>query len=124
MTTRAAWPVAAIRPSEAQCEDTIVAAAILHGWHVHAERAAQRQSGKWATPIKGHAGWPDLVLVHPYHRVMIVAELKRKPNRVEPAQKAWHAALATVGIDVQVWWVPEQMPTILALLANAGDVTP
>lgn len=109
------------RATELQSEDTIIAAAILHGWRVHGERAAMRQSGKYSTPIKGHPGWPDLVLVHPYHRRMLAVELKRHPNRVEPAQQAWHEALATVGIDVQVWWVPECLPTVLALLANGGE---
>lgn len=97
--------MAALRPSELQCQRTIVAAARLGGWLVHAERAAQRQSGRWATPIQGDKGFVDLILVRG-ERVMAI-ELKRKPNRVEATQLRWLDALTLAGVDTRVVWVPE-----------------
>ena len=117
------------KPTEAQCQQAIVAAAKLGGWLVHAERPAQARSGKWATPIQGHAGWPDLVLISPDHRTVIVAELKRKPNKPTAEQLRWLDALADFarysgceqGLHVAVWWVPDDMDAICRALA-AGRV--
>lgn len=103
------------RPTEAQCQATIVAAAKLLGWKVHATRQAMTRRG-WRTPVQGHAGFPDLVLVRGSQLRMV--ELKRKPNRVEPEQQEWLVALAAAGVDVSVAWVPEQMPALLAELAE------
>lgn len=102
------------RPTEAQCQATIVAAAKLLGWKVHATRQAMTRRG-WRTPVQGHAGFPDLVLVRGSQLRMV--ELKRKPNRVEPEQQEWLDALAA-GVDVSVAWVPEQMHELLAELAE------
>lgn len=112
---RPPYPTPSPRATEAQCEDAIIGAARLLGYRVHAERPA-RQARGWATAIKGDAGWPDLVLVG--HGHLIVVELKRKPNRVEPAQQAWHDALARAGVDCRVVWVPEGMDAFLADLAR------
>ena len=111
-----------MRATEAECEDAIIAAAKLGGWLVHAERTSRTPSGRYSTAIKGHTGFPDLVLCHPYHRWLIFAELKRKPNRVEPAQTRWLDALrvATIG-DAVVWWVPDNLDTICRSLA-AGEI--
>jgi hypothetical protein len=106
--------VTTFRPTETQCEDAIVAAAKTHGWRIHAERTARMGSGRWATPIKGHAGWPDLVMCR--GAVVRVVELKRKPNKVEPAQQAWHDALAAAGINTEVVWVPEGQATFIESL--------
>lgn len=117
------------RATESQCQATIVAAALLAGWMVHAERPAQHQSGRWGTPIQGNPGFPDLVLLHPYHRLLWFVELKRKPNKVEPAQQRWHDALGLLDVEGQgvpwvqtsVVWVPEQMDAFIAeLVAPLG----
>jgi hypothetical protein len=104
-----------IRPSEAECQRTIVEAATATGWLCHHTRAAIT-GGRWATPLQGHAGFPDLVLAHPRHGVWFV-ELKRRPNKVEPAQTRW---LLTLGQHVRaaVVWVPEDMPAFLRALAS------
>lgn len=129
-------------PTEAQCQATIVAAAKRGNWLVHAERPARTQSGKWSTPIQGHAGFPDLILISPDHRTIIVAELKRKPNKVEPHQWTWLDAFSDFarsnvcfpspewskdhGLHVAVWWTSET-DAICQALANgrvpalAGD---
>ncbi len=96
---------------------------------VHAERPATMQSGRWATPIQGDAGWPDLVLLHPLHRVLWFVELKREPNKVEPAQQRWLDELSrsTFGqCGVRVLWVPEELDEFIAELCavSAVGVTP
>lgn len=113
------------RPTELQCQQTIVDAARKCGWLVHAERPALARSGKWSTPVQGHAGFPDLVLVTPDRRSVHFVELKRKPNKVEPAQLVWLDALRAVGertpfVRTHVWWVPEGMPAVLDFLRNEG----
>jgi VRR-NUC domain-containing protein len=112
-----------VRPTEAQCQATIVAAAQMFGWLVHAERPAVRQSGRWSTPIQGTPGFPDLVLCHPYHRRLWFIELKRRPNRVEPAQQRWLDTLA-IHTDTRVVYVPEQMDALLRDLARPTEEEP
>lgn len=107
------------RPTESQCQATIVAAAKLLGWKVHATRQAMTRHG-WRTPVQGDAGFPDLLLVRGSQLMCI--ELKRKPNRVEPEQQGWLDALAAAGVDVCVVWVPEQMHELLAELAERRPV--
>jgi len=104
------------RPTEAQCQATIVEAAKLAGWLVHAERPAVRQSGRWSTPVQGHTGFPDLVLAKAGRLWMV--ELKRRPNRVEPAQRRWLEALVDCGVHVRVVWVPEEMDAFVEELAR------
>lgn len=96
------------RPTELECQATIVAAAKRGQWRIHAERTSRTNSGGYSTAVQGHKGWPDLVLAHE-HRGVAIIELKRKPNKVEPDQQAWLDLLAGHGIDARVVWVPEQM---------------
>lgn len=104
-----------LRPSELQCQRTIVEAAKLAGWRVHAERAAMRQSGRWSTPIQGDKGFVDLILVRDGE--LLAVELKRKPNRIEAGQQAWLDALDAVpGVTALVVWVPEQQDAFIASL--------
>ncbi len=104
------------RPTERACQDTLIAAAKRGGWRVHAERPAANRSGKWATNVQGHTGWPDLALAHPTRGFLLV-ELKRKPGKVSAEQHAWHDTLRLAGIDVRVWWVPEELDAHCAWLA-------
>lgn len=107
--------MATYRPAELQCERSIIEAAILAGWRVHGERAAMNRSGRYATPIKGHRGFPDLVLVRGSQ--LLFVELKRKPNKVEPEQDAWLDALAEIeGVTAMVVWVPEGQDAFIANL--------
>lgn len=104
-----------LRPAELQCERTIIEAARIAGWRVHGERAAMNRSGRYATPIKGDRGFPDLILVRDGE--MIAVELKRKPNKVEADQKAWLDVLGAVpGVTALVVWVPEQQDAFIASL--------
>lgn len=103
------------RPTELACQATIVAAARMAGWLVHAERASLTQTGRWATAIQGDRGWPDIVLARA--GVLLMVELKRAPNRVEPEQVKWHTALRLVpGVITGVLWVPDQQEQFIAAI--------
>lgn len=72
--------------SEDQLQRKIIQAAEELGWmayHTHDSR-------------RSNAGWPDLVLVHPRHRRLIIWELKSAKGRATPAQLAWLAALRNI----------------------------
>lgn len=105
-----------IRPTELQCEDAIIAAARAAGWRVHVERTSRSRDGGFLTAIKGDRGWPDLVAVRDGE--LLIRELKRRPNTVEPDQERWLAELRACGIDADVCWVPEQMDGLMARLVQ------
>lgn len=104
------------RATEQQCQSTIVQAARLAGWMVHAERPAQRGNGRWMTALQGDPGFPDLVLVR--GETLLFCELKRRPNKVEPAQQKWLDALEAAWGEVEVCWVPEEMDWLLSMLVQ------
>jgi hypothetical protein len=89
--------------TEKSFQDTVIEAATLYGWMVHAERPAMTQNG-WRTPIQGLAGFPDLVLCHPEKQVIIFAELKSESGKVSEAQQDWIIALGQCsGVKVFLW---------------------
>lgn len=112
--------MADFRPSELQCEATIIAAALRAGWLVHGERTVRVGKGAraFATPVKGTPGFPDLVLCRP--PVLYVVELKRKPHRPDPAQLVWLEALRACGVDADVIYVPEEQDQLIELLSRRG----
>lgn len=114
----------AIRATELQCETTILQAAARFGWLSHGERTVRVNptARGYATPVKGDPGFPDLVLAHRTLPLAVIVELKRRPNTVEPAQQVWHDRLRAAGLDVRVWWVPEELDAIVAYLANPRHV--
>jgi hypothetical protein len=60
------------------------------------------RSGKWATPLQGDAGLPDLILCKPPR--LLFAELKRERGRVSEAQADWLDALSRCsGVEVYLW---------------------
>lgn len=63
-------------------------------------------------------GFVDLVLCHPATGEFLMVELKRPPNKVEPDQKVWHRALEACGVNVQVWFVPDELDEWVAYLSN------
>lgn len=107
--------------TEREYETTIIEAATLAGWLVHAERPAQSARG-WRTPIRGHAGWPDLFLAHPDGRVMAI-ELKRRPNKPTPDQASWHLVLELGPVDMRVVYVPDDVPALLADITARPSIT-
>lgn len=102
--------------TEREYESTVIDAARIGGWRVHAERPAQTAKG-WRTAIRGSAGWPDLFLVHPTRGAMAL-ELKRRPRRPTVEQVRWLAALTAVGIDARLVYVPEELDALVLELVS------
>lgn len=101
--------------TEAAFQNQVIQLARMYGWLVQHSRPAQLPSGKWATPIQGYAGFPDLVLAHP--RGVIFAELKSATGRIRPEQERWLETLMSAGAEVYVWR-PEDLPLIALRLAG------
>jgi hypothetical protein len=97
--------------SEAQFQQRVLDLARLRGWHVTHFRAVFT-SGKWRTPLSGHAGFPDLVLARGGR--VIIAELKSSTGRLSAEQQAWLAALGPHGR----LWRPRDWPAIVAELTG------
>jgi hypothetical protein len=100
---------------EEDYEDTLVAAARALGYRVHVERKA-RGAGGYRTPIKGDAGWPDVVIAG--HGRHLVLELKRPPNGPTPEQLAWLEELRAAGVDARLLVVPDELDALLEELAR------
>ncbi len=66
---------------------------------------------------KSEAGFPDCVMVHPWRKLVIVAELKVGTNKCTPAQVAWLEAFRAVGLTA-VEWRPEQWNEIVATISD------
>ena len=88
--------------SESQLQDAVVKLATLAGWLVHAEHVAMSNKG-WRTPIQGHKGFPDLVLVRSSR--VIFAECKSERGRLTEEQMQWINWLEGTGkvSPVYIW---------------------
>lgn len=93
--------------TEADLQSRVIDLATLHGLHVHHCRPARMQSGKWATPITGHKGFPDLVIVGPGG--VLFRELKAARGVLSADQESWLGTLTAAGADAGVWR-PEHWP--------------
>lgn len=89
--------------TEAELQLNVIDLARRLGYLVHHCRPAQTRSGGCATPIQGDAGFPDLILVAPYRRRVVAAELKAERGHVSGLQREWLDAFATAGITPFVW---------------------
>lgn len=90
--------------SEEAFTNAVIDLARMAGWLVHHDR------GRMKAHIQGNAGFPDLVMVHPYRGIrpflgrMIFAELKMPTKNLEADQYAWFRALSMAQpLDVEVW---------------------
>lgn len=101
--------------SERALQSAVVELAHWYGWKVHHTRAAQMPSGRWATPIQGDNGFPDLVLLRPGE--LIFVELKSAIGKTSPAQDDWLDWLTRAGQEVYVWR-PRDITTIKERLAR------
>lgn len=102
--------------TELDYEQTILDMAKIAGWRRHGERPALSKKG-YRTPIKGEAGWPDLILAK--GRQMIAAELKviRPDNKPTLDQIAWLERLDAIpGVTALVLWLPDEMDRFNAAL--------
>jgi hypothetical protein len=74
----------------------------LFGWRCFHARPAETARGV-RTAVQGDGvGFPDLVLVHPHHGVL-VAELKREAGKLKPEQERWIADFRAAGVAAYVW---------------------
>lgn len=87
--------------TERAFQSTVVELAKWGKWLVHAERAAINRSGRWSTPIQGHKGFCDLVMVRGSE--LIFAELKTDEGKLTAAQREWLNALQGAGVEAVIW---------------------
>lgn len=98
---------------EEDFQSRVIDLALRAGWMVTHFRPAQTRSGRWATPLEGHKGFPDLVLAR--RHVVLFRELKRDHENPSPEQQLWLEALGPVAA---VWrprdWETDVIPTLTA----------
>ena len=91
--------------TERELQDAIIETAKLLGWRIMHTRPARTQIG-WRTPIEGHAGFPDLVLLRPPR--LIFAELKSKKGRLTQDQALWLNGFRASGPAIETYeWKPK-----------------
>jgi hypothetical protein len=100
--TKAGAEALARHMTEDQLLRSVLDLAATYGWMAHHCRPARLTNGRWATPIQGNAGFPDLVLAHPSGR-LIVAELKSQSAQTTTGQRQWLTTIAAAGVHVHVW---------------------
>ena len=89
----------------------------LYGWRWCHFEPAIRQSGEWATALRGHKGLPDYVAVRDGR--LIFAEIKGDRGRLTPDQTEWITRLRQVhDVRVETWW-PEDLPDLKTILARS-----
>jgi hypothetical protein len=102
--------------SEKEWQKMVTETADWFGWIYYHSRPALTQAGKWATPLQGLAGFPDLVLVHKT-RGLVFAELKSQTGRLSDKQERWIDLLTYSGAEAHVWR-PTDWPAVLRRLRN------
>lgn len=73
----------------------------LYGWRWCHYEPAVRQSGSWATPLRGDKGEPDYRAVRSGRLVFV--EIKGDGGRLTKEQKLWIADLVEAGVETYVW---------------------
>jgi hypothetical protein len=107
--------------SEADFESAVVQAAHTFGWRAVGHRPLRAKHG-WVTGWKyDGTGWPDLTLTHE-SGLLVVAELKVPPNKIEPAQEEWRDHLEAVAVNTSgvlryFLWTPADWPEIARVLS-------
>jgi hypothetical protein len=80
------------------------------GWasyHTHDSRHSER-------------GFPDLVLVHPGHGLVLFRELKTERGRLSPDQLRWRDILVACGCDWRCWRPRDWESVEMALIREGG----
>jgi len=103
--------------SERDYQRTIVATAKDFGWRLHHARPAQDSQGHYRTAIQGHAGFPDLVLVH--RRVGVFFRELKVSTDLSEDQTLWATALLDAGADWAELRLPDQLDDFCQWLADA-----
>jgi hypothetical protein len=111
---RAPQRVTTLPMSEAEYQSRIVDTAFIRGWRLHHCRPLRRADGRHETPITGHKGFPDLILLRGPR--LVVLEVKRDGADPTPEQCIWLDAWRAVpGAEVAVAW-PCTWPQIERML--------
>ena len=88
--------------TEDQLKTAVIDLAELNGWLVYSIRRSDK--AKVQGRMRTGKGFPDLVMVHPKRKRMMVVELKSQAGKLTPQQEVWLGAIAGVEIgDVAVW---------------------
>lgn len=87
----------------------------LFGWTWIHHEPAIRQSGTWATPMRGMRGFPDYCAVR--RGRVIFAEIKATNGRLTKHQKDWIELLQATETEVYVWY-PENLPQVRRILQH------
>jgi hypothetical protein len=95
--------------SERDFQSRVVDYALYCGWRYCHYRAVQ-SSKRWAVPVEGHVGCPDLILAR--HGLVLLVELKAERGRATPGQRLWLAAAGVNGF----LWKPSDWSEILDVL--------
>lgn len=90
----------------------VIHTAQLNGWCVHHSRPVRLPNGKWATPLQGDPGLPDLVLAR--GGVVLLVELKTDTGKPTPEQLRWLAAAGPFGR----LWRPRDWSAIVSELSR------
>lgn len=104
--------------TESEFQSQVIEIARLRGWKVAHFRPAQIRPGRWATPIQGDAGFPDLVLSRGLDGDLVFAELKKEKGRLSAGQVAWIRTLIAAGAEAYVWY-PSDLPQIINRLSRS-----
>lgn len=111
--------------TESQLQYSILDLAKLLGLLVHHCRPAIMQSGKWATPIQGNAGFVDLVISGVGG--VVFAELKGDTAQPTEAQMRWLGTLEAAGAETYLWrpadWHSKAIASVLARLSHPREVS-
>jgi hypothetical protein len=86
----------------------------LFGWRWCHFEPAVRQSGGWATPLRGQKGLPDYVAVR--NGLLLFAEIKGDRGRLTPDQSEWLDDLRQVDTVRAELWYPEDLHEIKDIL--------
>jgi hypothetical protein len=85
----------------------------LFGWRWCHYQPAIRQSGTWATPLKGSRGLPDYTATRDGR--LVFAEIKGDNGRLSRDQKDWLDLLINTAAEVYVWY-PHDLERVKELL--------
>lgn len=103
---------------ESHFQNFVVRYAKDHGWLVHHTRTALSKSGRYMTPVQGHIGFPDLVLVSPEHRQLLFVELKQDRGALREPQRIWLSALSAIAGVYVCLWRPKMLEEIKRFLES------
>ena len=91
--------------SERELQSAVIEMAKLLGWRVMHTRPARMLDGRWRTPLEGHEGFPDLVLLRPPR--LVIVELKSKKGTLTQEQAVWLNAFRASGPRIETYeWRP------------------